>query len=97
MGDTRVSGFPPHLVEVDIHPFQLKIGRPIVAAMRQAHSTDPCLTFFTHTPEPSRPCSPDMFCLYGEVGKCQRSLGGVRSRVNIPKGSTNLVTLSCHQ
>ena len=51
-----------NLVEVDVHALQLKVGGAIVAIVGQLDiATKPNQS--TYMPEPSRPCSPEMFCL----------------------------------
>lgn len=56
-----------YLVEVDVHALELEVGGAIVAnpssvTRRFDVQASPDIVC-THTPEPSRPCSPEMVCL----------------------------------
>lgn len=57
-----------YLVEVNVHPLELKVRRAIVPIVVLAGSNTKHLLSsrlgITYTPEPSRPCSPEMVCLY---------------------------------
>lgn len=52
----------------------------------------------TYTPEPSRPCSPEMVCLRSIRFQAKTFVTiMLRFRVNVPKGSSNLITLRTRQ
>jgi hypothetical protein len=51
-----------YLVEVDIHALELEVGVAIVPEDCSAY-VDEVLGILSYTPEPSRPCSPEMICL----------------------------------
>ena len=51
-----------YLVEVDVHALELKVGRAVVPANCQLELRARCQLVYAYTPEPSRPCSPEMVC-----------------------------------
>lgn len=56
------AGSNSYLVEVHVHALKLQIRRAIVPAPRQLCPHVYIAVSFTYTPEPSRPCSPEMVC-----------------------------------
>jgi hypothetical protein len=55
-----------YLVEVDAHSLELEVGGAIVAVMSKSAKGRCGLVYTknTYTPDPSRPCSPEMVCLW---------------------------------
>lgn len=51
-----------HLVEVDVHTLKLEIRGPVVPGRGLRYGFGK-ISNATYTPEPSRPCSPEMVCL----------------------------------
>ena len=51
------------MVEVDVHALQLQVGGAIVAVKTLDVSRTQNIPVGTYWPSPSRPCSPEMFCL----------------------------------
>ena len=51
-----------YLVEVDVHALELKVRRAVVPAYCQSELRARCQSVYAYTPEPSRPCSPEMVC-----------------------------------
>jgi hypothetical protein len=53
------------LVEVDVHALELEVARSVVAAaatVNLCQNNSSRAKRYTYTPEPSRPCSPEMVC-----------------------------------
>jgi hypothetical protein len=51
-----------YLVEVDVHALELEVRRAVVPANCQLEFCARCQLVYAYTPEPSRPCSPEMVC-----------------------------------
>ena len=52
-----------YLIEVHIHAFELEVRRAIVAVDKSIFAINASSWADSYTPEPSRPCSPEMICL----------------------------------
>jgi hypothetical protein len=61
-------GVVAHLIEVDVHALELEVGGSIVPGQSQDFLShlSAVQREATYTPEPSRPCSPEMFCLFAK-------------------------------
>jgi hypothetical protein len=88
-----------NLVEIDIHPLQLLIIGSMVPS-DQLGRVRLILICITHTPDASRPCSPEMICLniVSMSSHCGSLTWRALKRVdqwlgNLPEGRTNLIAL----
>lgn len=86
-----------HLIEVDVHALELELGGaivPVVGGELSRSSPDMVIGHeVTYTPEASRPCSPEIVCLFVLSASSSHKDVVIRDHDDVPESSTDLVTL----